>query len=87
MVFNIKLKLLFKLKYILVCNLQNVSFFFYVGVISGESKTNIHVMFTPTEYVTAHMSMQLNISQFNTKPMLCEVTASCQPPETNYLTR
>ncbi|CAK8672316.1 unnamed protein product [Clavelina lepadiformis] len=49
------------------------------GVVPGEGKTNIHVTFTPTEYVTAHMAMQLVISQFNTKPLLCDVTASCSP--------
>uniref|UniRef100_F6W5C2 Abnormal spindle-like microcephaly-associated protein ASH domain-containing protein n=1 Tax=Ciona intestinalis TaxID=7719 RepID=F6W5C2_CIOIN len=57
------------------------------GIVPGEGGTDISVTFTPMEYVTAHMTMQLVISQFNTKPLLCDVTASCSPSATVQLTR
>uniref|UniRef100_H2Z575 Abnormal spindle-like microcephaly-associated protein ASH domain-containing protein n=1 Tax=Ciona savignyi TaxID=51511 RepID=H2Z575_CIOSA len=57
------------------------------GIVPGEGETDIAVTFTPMEYVTAHMTMQLVISQFNTKPFLCDVTASCSPSAALKLTK
>ncbi|XP_039265844.2 cilia- and flagella-associated protein 221-like isoform X2 [Styela clava] len=49
------------------------------GTVPGEGNASISVLYTPTEYVTSHMTIQLNISQFNSKPVTCFVTASCTP--------
>lgn len=49
------------------------------GVVPGEGETAIVVTFTPKEYATAHMTMLLNVSQFNAQPLSCHVTASCSP--------
>nr|CAB3230180.1 primary ciliary dyskinesia protein 1-like [Phallusia mammillata] len=49
------------------------------GIVPGEGETDIIVTYTPKEYVTANMTIQLSISQFNTEPMPCHITASCTP--------
>lgn len=49
------------------------------GTVPGEGSSSISVIYNPTEYVTSHMTIQLNISQFNSKPVTCFVTASCTP--------
>ena len=69
------------------CDFNEVISRIHLGVVPGEGKTNIHVTFTPMEYVTAHMTMQLSVSQFNTTPLVCDVTASCQPPAANQLAK
>lgn len=49
------------------------------GTVPGEGETSLAVSYTPTQYVTSHMTMQLNLSQFNSRPINCVVTASCSP--------
>lgn len=49
------------------------------GTVPGEGQTDIVIIYTPTEYVTSHMTLVINISQFNSKPVTCFVTASCSP--------
>ncbi|KAF5902307.1 cilia- and flagella-associated protein, partial [Clarias magur] len=49
------------------------------GIIPAKGKTNLSVTFTPQQYGTAEITLQLVISQFNSKPFICTLTASCSP--------
>lgn len=51
----------------------------FTGIVPGEGEMDIVVTYTPKEYVTANMTIQLAISQFNTEPMQCHITGSCTP--------
>ena len=57
------------------------------GTIDANSSTEISVNFKPTEYITAHMRLQLVTSQFNAEPMICDVTASCRPNNARTLSK
>lgn len=49
------------------------------GVIPAGGEVQITVTFTPVEYQTSQITIQVVISQFNTKPYLCTVTGSSAP--------
>ncbi|XP_056286795.1 cilia- and flagella-associated protein 221 isoform X2 [Pseudoliparis swirei] len=49
------------------------------GVIPADGEETITVTFSPFQYETCHVTMQLIISQFNTRPYLCTITGSSAP--------
>ncbi|KAG7502887.1 hypothetical protein JOB18_028203 [Solea senegalensis] len=49
------------------------------GVIPAHGEVKLTVTFKPSQYETCQVTMQLLISQFNTKPFLCTVTGRCAP--------
>uniref|UniRef100_UPI003AAC5FD2 cilia- and flagella-associated protein 221 n=1 Tax=Centroberyx gerrardi TaxID=166262 RepID=UPI003AAC5FD2 len=49
------------------------------GVIPANGKVEITVTFSPFQYETCQVTIQLVISQFNTKPYLCTITGSSAP--------
>ncbi|KAM7365376.1 hypothetical protein PAMP_016309 [Pampus punctatissimus] len=49
------------------------------GVIPANGELNITVTFSPFQYETCQVTIQLVISQFNTKPCLCTITGSSAP--------
>uniref|UniRef100_A0A803JF57 Cilia and flagella associated protein 221 n=1 Tax=Xenopus tropicalis TaxID=8364 RepID=A0A803JF57_XENTR len=49
------------------------------GVIGGNGQASVGVTYTPSAYGTAHMNMNLLISEFNSKPYPCVFTGSCSP--------
>ncbi|XP_040888487.1 cilia- and flagella-associated protein 221 [Toxotes jaculatrix] len=49
------------------------------GVIPANGEVELMVTFSPFQYETSQATIQLVISQFNTKPYLCTITGSCAP--------
>uniref|UniRef100_A0A8C2CMK4 Cep192-like domain-containing protein n=1 Tax=Cyprinus carpio TaxID=7962 RepID=A0A8C2CMK4_CYPCA len=49
------------------------------GIIPANGKTVLKVTFTPLRYGTADITLQLVISQFNSKPVIFTVTGSSSP--------
>ncbi|KAF7666584.1 hypothetical protein LDENG_00098890 [Lucifuga dentata] len=49
------------------------------GVIPASRQVEITVTFTPFQYETCQVTIQLVVSQFNTKPYLCTITGSSAP--------
>ncbi|XP_062866472.1 cilia- and flagella-associated protein 221 [Trichomycterus rosablanca] len=49
------------------------------GVIPANGSVDVTVTYTPLQYGTAEMTLQLVTSQFNSKPFVCTLTASCSP--------
>ncbi|KAG8004627.1 hypothetical protein GBF38_008963 [Nibea albiflora] len=49
------------------------------GVIPANGEVKIAVTFTPFQYETAQVTIQLIISQFNTRPYVCTITGSSAP--------
>ncbi|XP_051766641.1 LOW QUALITY PROTEIN: cilia- and flagella-associated protein 221 [Ctenopharyngodon idella] len=49
------------------------------GIIPANGKTTLKVTFTPVRYGTADITLQLVISQFNSKPVIWTVTGSSSP--------
>ncbi|XP_034031522.1 cilia- and flagella-associated protein 221 [Thalassophryne amazonica] len=49
------------------------------GVIPANGEVKITVTFSPFQYETCQITIQLVISQFNTKPHLCTITGSSAP--------
>ncbi|XP_038573991.1 cilia- and flagella-associated protein 221 [Micropterus salmoides] len=49
------------------------------GVIPANGEVKIVVTFSPSQYETSQVTIQLIISQFNTKPYLCTITGSSAP--------
>ena len=49
------------------------------GIIPAQGEADIAVTFAPFEFQTAIMKIQLTISQFNSKPIVCQFTGSSVP--------
>uniref|UniRef100_A0A3Q3JBH0 Cep192-like domain-containing protein n=1 Tax=Monopterus albus TaxID=43700 RepID=A0A3Q3JBH0_MONAL len=49
------------------------------GVIPANGEVKIMVTFSPLQYETSQVTIQLVIAQFNTKPYLCTITGSSAP--------
>ncbi|XP_071320314.1 cilia- and flagella-associated protein 221 isoform X2 [Trachinotus anak] len=49
------------------------------GVIPANGEVKLTVTFSPFQYETSQVTIQLVISQFNTKPYLCTITGSSAP--------
>ena len=49
------------------------------GIIPYDKDATINVTFTPKEFCTAVMTIQLVISQFNSKPIVCSFYGSSLP--------
>ncbi|GLD68476.1 cilia- and flagella-associated protein 221 isoform X1 [Lates japonicus] len=49
------------------------------GVIPANGEVKLTVTFSPIQYETSQVTIQLVISQFNTKPYLCTITGSSAP--------
>ena len=49
------------------------------GIVPANGEVDITVTFSPTEFSTARMKLQLVISQFNSKPLVCTFTGSSEP--------
>ncbi|KAM3910134.1 LOW QUALITY PROTEIN: cilia- and flagella-associated protein 221 [Leptodactylus fuscus] len=49
------------------------------GVIPGGGDVAVTVLYTPSRYGSAQITLQLLISEFNAKPRVCVVTGTCSP--------
>jgi hypothetical protein len=55
------------------------------GIIPAQGEADIAVTFAPFEFQTAIMKIQLTISQFNSKPIVCQFTGSSVPGLLKYV--
>ena len=52
---------------------------FFIGIIPGNGEAQVKVVFSPLDFTTAHMRLQLLISQFNAQPLVCAFTGTSEP--------
>lgn len=59
----------------------NPAFFIHPmsGIVPANSEVEVTVTFAPFEFQTSSMSVQLNISQFNAKPIICKFVGTSRP--------
>ncbi|ESO95222.1 hypothetical protein LOTGIDRAFT_144748 [Lottia gigantea] len=55
------------------------------GTVPGNGQVDISVTFSPCEFLTAQLTVQLITSQFNSKPILCNFTGSSAPGLLKYV--
>lgn len=51
----------------------------FTGVVPANGSTTIHIQYQPINYCTSTMRLQLDVSQFNFKPLVCTITGYCAP--------
>lgn len=49
------------------------------GTVPANGKAKIFITYHPLSYCTSTMKLQLEVSQFNSKPLICTITGYCQP--------
>ncbi|CAH3130560.1 unnamed protein product [Pocillopora meandrina] len=49
------------------------------GIVPGNGEVEIKVTFAPMDFSTAHMKLQLKVSQFNMSPLVCSFTGTSEP--------
>ncbi|KAM8934069.1 cilia- and flagella-associated protein 221 [Pelodytes ibericus] len=49
------------------------------GTVPANGVTEVTVQYTPCDYGTARMEMELLVSEFNAKPLTCVFTGTCKP--------
>ncbi|XP_068715346.1 cilia- and flagella-associated protein 221-like isoform X1 [Montipora foliosa] len=49
------------------------------GIVEGNDEVEIKVTFAPMDFSTAHMKLQLMVSQFNMSPLVCSFTGTSEP--------
>ncbi len=49
------------------------------GVIPANGAVDVEVSFAPVDFVTAHLSLELRISQFNSDPLICHISGGSEP--------
>lgn len=57
---------------------------FEIGIVPASGEVDIFVSFSPTSFSSALMKMQLDISQFLARPLICMVTGRCLPGMKRY---
>ncbi|KAJ7384106.1 hypothetical protein OS493_023430 [Desmophyllum pertusum] len=55
------------------------------GIVPGNSEVQVKVTFAPMDFSTAHMKLQLVVSQFNMSPLVCSFTGTSEPGLTKRL--
>ena len=48
-------------------------------MVPANGSVQITVCFSPSEFSTCHMKLQLVVSQFNSKPLICTFTGNSAP--------
>ena len=49
------------------------------GVVPANGKVDVMVTFAPTEFSTAIMKVKLELTQFNSSPLICTFSGSSLP--------
>ncbi|PFX33812.1 Primary ciliary dyskinesia protein 1 [Stylophora pistillata] len=49
------------------------------GIVPGNGEVEVKVTFAPMDFSTAHMKLQLMVSQFNMSPLVCSLTGTSEP--------
>ena len=54
-------------------------------MVPANGSVQITVSFSPSEFSTCHMKLQLVVSQFNAKPLVCTFTGTSAPGLAKYV--